>query len=298
MDAHTAPHFAAPYEPGGFGTVAIVGVGLLGGSLGRTLKTRRLAHRVIGVERTEDRLHKAQALGAIDSGATSLPEAVADADIVVLCSPVGHILEILPEVLAAAKDGAVVTDVGSTKAAIVRRAGSAAAFVGGHPMAGSEQAGVEAATPYLFEEATWAITPSESSDPHAVQTVQRLAQSVGATTLLLAPDAHDAMLAVTSHLPHVLASALMRQAQQTQSRYPQTSQLTAGSFADGTRVAASSPEIWRDVCLSNRDALLQALQAFRGQLDTLEAAVADSNADEIEAFFTAGAAAKRNWGVL
>ena len=294
----TAEHSAAPFEPGGFGTVAIVGVGLIGGSLGRTLKTRRLAHQVIGVERTEDRLHKAQSLGAIDSGTTSLTEAAQDADIIVLCSPVGHILEILPQVLAAAKDGAVVTDVGSTKGAIVRRAGSAAAFVGGHPMAGSEQAGVQAATPLLFEEATWAITPSDLSDPQAVQTVQRLAQSVGATTLLLAPDAHDAMLAVTSHLPHVLASALMRQAHQTQIRYPQTPQLTAGSFADGTRVAASSPEIWRDVCLSNRDALLQALQTFRSELDTLEAAVAASDAIQIEAFFTAGAAAKRNWGAL
>jgi prephenate dehydrogenase len=289
---------ARPFEPGGFGTVAIVGVGLIGGSLGLALKSRRLAHQVIGVERSEDRLQTALAFGAIDTGTTSLKEAVGNADIVVLCTTVGHILEILPEVLAAAKDGAVVTDVGSTKEAIVRRAGGAASFAGGHPMAGSEQAGVEAATPYLFEEATWAITPSEASRPQAVQTVQRLAQSVGATTLLLAPDAHDAMLAVTSHLPHVLASALMRQAEQTQSRYPQTQNLTAGSFADGTRVAASSPELWRDVCLSNRDALLQALQDFRGEIDTLEAAVADRNAAQIEAFFAAGAAAKRGWGSL
>ena len=297
-EPHTDHSSVAPFEPGGFGTVAIVGVGLIGGSLGRTLKTRRLAHRVIGVERREDRLHKAQSLGAIDAGTLSLPEAAQDADIIVLCSPVGHILQILPQVLAAAKSGAVVTDVGSTKEQIVRRADRAAAFVGGHPMAGSEQGGVEAATPYLFEEATWAITPSESSDPQAIQTVRKLAQSVGATTLLLAPDAHDAMLAVTSHLPHVLASALMRQAHLTQSRYPQTPQLTAGSFADGTRVAASSPEIWRDVCLSNRDALLEALQTFRAELDTLEAAVAGSDAAQIEAFFTAGAAAKRGWGAL
>ncbi len=292
------PYFAAPFEPGGFGTVALVGVGLIGGSLGMALKTRRLAHQVIGVERSEDRLHTALSFGAIDFGTTSLAEAAADADIVVLCTTVGHILKVLPEVLAAAKSYAVVTDVGSTKGAIVRRAGEAAAFVGGHPMAGSEQTGVEAATPLLFEEATWAITPSEASSQHAVQTVQRLAQSVGATTLLLAPDAHDAMLAVTSHLPHALASALMRQAGQTQNLYPQTRQLTAGSFADGTRVAASSPEIWRDVCLSNRDALLEALQAFRGELDALEAAIASSDAAQIEAFFTAGAAAKRNWGAM
>ncbi len=284
--------------PGHFGKVAIVGVGLIGGSLSMALKSRRLAQRVVGVERSPERLETAKALGAIDVGTTSLEEAASDADIVVLCTTVGHILKNLPQTLARVKPGAIVTDVGSTKAAIVSAASGAANFVGGHPMAGSEQTGVEAATPLLFEEATWAITPAETTDLAAVSVLERFAQSVGATTLRLAPDAHDAMLAVTSHLPHVLASALMRQALATQSLHPQTQSLTAGSFADGTRVAASSPEIWRDVCLSNRDALLHALQAFRGQLDTLETAVADRNAAGIEAFFAAGAAAKRGWGSL
>lgn len=286
------------HSPGHFGTVVIVGVGLIGGSLGMALKSRRLAQTVIGVGRSAERLGTALALGAIDRGVTRLDEAANGADIVVLCTTVGHILATLPETLALAKPGALVTDVGSTKAAIVRAAAGAADFVGGHPMAGSEQTGVEAATPLLFEEATWAITPAETTDPAAVSLLERFAQSVGATTLLLAPDTHDAMLAVTSHLPHVLASALMRQAFQTSQAYPQTRQLTAGSFNDGTRVAASSPEIWRDVCLSNRDALLQALQAFRGELDTLETAVESRDAAQIEAFFTSGAAAKRGWGSL
>ena len=284
--------------PGHFGTVAIVGVGLIGGSLGMALKSRRLAQRVIGFGRSAARLETAIALGAIDAGTTNLREAVSDADIVVLCTTVGHILETLPETLALAKPSALVTDVGSTKAAIVRAAAGAAHFVGGHPMAGSEQTGVEAATPLLFEEATWAITPTDATDPAAVSLLERFAQSVGATTLLLSPDAHDTMLAVTSHLPHVMASALMRQAFATQQKHAQTQQLTAGSFNDGTRVAASSPEIWRDVCLSNRDALLQALQAFRGEMDTLEAAVESRDAAQIEAFFASGAAAKRGWGTL
>ena len=287
-----------PYLPGHFGTVAIVGVGLIGGSLGMALKSRRLAQTVIGVGRSAERLDTAAALGAIDFGMTRLEDAAADADIVVLCTTVGHILDSLPETLALVKPGAIVTDVGSTKAAIVSAAAGAANFVGGHPMAGSERAGVESATPLLFEEANWAITPADTADPAAVTLLERFAQSVGATTLLLSPDAHDAMLAVTSHLPHVLASALMRQAFDLQSRHPQTQQLTAGSFADSTRVAASSPEIWRDVCLSNRDALLHALQAFRGQLDTLEAAVESRDAAQIEAFFASGASAKRGWGSL
>lgn len=284
--------------PGHFGIVAIVGVGLIGGSLGMALKSRRLAQTVIGVGRSQERLDMAVALGAIDTGMTDLDEAVRSADIVVLCTTVGHILETLPEALALVKPGALVTDVGSTKGAIVRAAAGVARFVGGHPMAGSEQTGVEAATPLLFEEATWAITPTDTTDPAAVTLLERFAQSVGATTLLLSPDAHDAMLAVTSPLPHVLASALMRQAFATQNRHTQTQQLTAGSFNDGTRVAASSPEIWRDVCLSNRDALLQALQAFRGELDTLEAAVESRDATGIEAFFASGASAKRGWGAL
>lgn len=284
--------------PGHFGTVAIVGVGLIGGSLGMALKSRRLAQRVIGVGRTHERLDIAKVLGAIDWGTTRLEDAVSDADIVVLCTTVGHILETLPATLAAVKPGAIVTDVGSTKAAIVSAAAGAKNFIGGHPMAGSEQTGVEAATPLLFEEATWAITPAETTDPTAASLLARFAQSVGATTLRLAPDAHDAMLAVTSHLPHVLAAALMRQAFETQGRHSQTRLLTAGSFADGTRVAASSPEIWRDVCLSNRDALLQALHAFRSELDVLEAAVESRNAAQIEAFFAAGALAKLGWGSL
>jgi len=284
--------------PGHFGTVAIVGVGLIGGSLGMALKGRRLAHRVIGVGRNTERLDMAVALGAIDTGTTEMEQGVAEADVVVLCTTVGHIVETLPETLEAVKRGAVVTDVGSTKGAITRRAGRFPFFVGGHPMAGSEQAGVEAATPLLFEEATWAITPTGETDPGALGTVERLAREVGATTLTLTPDAHDSMLAVTSHLPHVLASSLMRQAATTQGVHPQTQRLTAGSFADGTRVAASSPAIWRDVCLTNREALLAALHGFREEIDVLEEAVAAGDAARIEAFFAAGAEAKRGWGAL
>ncbi len=284
--------------PGHFGTVAIVGVGLIGGSLGMALKGRRLAHRVIGIGRNPERLDKAVALGAIDAGMTDLALGVAEADVVVLCTTVGHIVETLPGVLKAVKPGAVVTDVGSTKGAIARQAAGFPFFVGGHPIAGSEQAGVEAATPLLFEEATWAVTPTEGSDPGAVRTVERLARKVGATTLTLSPEAHDSMLAVTSHLPHVLASSLMRQASAAQRIHPQTQRLTAGSFADATRVAASPPEIWRDVCLTNREALLAALRGFQAELDALEAAVEAGDAAQIEAFFAAGAEAKRGWGAL
>jgi prephenate dehydrogenase len=278
-----------------FGTVAILGVGLIGGSLGMALRARRLARRVIGIGRDRSRLETAIQLGAIDEATTDWRAGVGEAEIVVLGTTIGHILEMLPDVLASVQPGTLVTDVGSTKSAIVASAGGAARFVGGHPMAGSEKGGVEAAMPTLFQEATWALTPIANTDPAALRQAQMLAQEVGATTRVFTPEAHDAMVAITSHLPHVLASALMRLASDTQTHYPETSSLAAGSFADMTRVSASSPDLWRDVCLSNRDAVLHALAGYRAELDVLEAAVAAQDANAIESFFAQGAAAKRDW---
>lgn len=285
-------------EPLQFDTVAILGVGLIGGSLGQVLKTRRLARHVTGIGRSPERLDQALAFGAIDTGVTDIAAGLADADLVVLGTTVSHILEILPEILRLAPAGAVVTDVGSTKTEIVRRAAGSPRFVGSHPMTGSERTGVEAATPLLFQDATWALTPGEATDPDALRRVRLLAQEIGAHTLVLAPEAHDAMVAVTSHLPHVLSAALMRQAAEARASHPEIPRLAAGSFADLTRVAASSPEIWRDVCLSNRDAVLDALRRYRSQLDILESAVADRDAAAIESFFSAAADAKRDWTAL
>jgi prephenate dehydrogenase len=283
-------HFGCP-----FGTVAIVGVGLIGGSLGMALKARRLARHVVGVGRDPARLETAVRLGAIDDFEMEGTASLREADIIVLCTTVRHIEQTLPDILALARPGALVTDVGSTKSVIVARAGGAANFVGGHPMAGSEKGGVEAATPTLFQEATWALTPTPATDPDALLTIQTLAQEVGATTRIFTPEAHDAMVAVTSHVPHVLASALMRLAARTRAEYLGTPALAAGSFADMTRVAASSPELWRDVCLTNREAVQDALAGFRVELAALEAALDAQDADALAAFFRAGAAAKSEW---
>ena len=281
-----------------FGTVAILGVGLIGGSLGQALKTRRLAHHVVGIGRRQDRLDEAVALGAIDLGVTDLAAGLAAADLVVLGTTVSHIIDVLPEVLRLAPPRAAVTDVGSTKTEIVRRAAGDPRFIGSHPMAGSERTGVAAAMPLLFQDATWVLTPIEGTDPDVLRRVRRLAQETGARTLVTAPEAHDAMVAVTSHLPHVLSAALMRQAAADRVPHPEIVRLSAGSFADLTRVAASSPEIWRDVCLSNRDSILDSLRRHRGQLETLESAVAEGDADALESFFAAAAAAKRDWAAL
>jgi len=278
-----------------FGTVAIIGVGLIGGSVGMALRRSGLAQTVLGVEPERSRIWAARDAGAIDYLVTDWGKATADADLVVISTPVGSIVEIIGELMTWVKPGAVVTDVGSTKSAIVQKAGANAFFVGGHPMTGSERAGVEAARADLFEGATWALTPTPHTDAQALALVERLAHTLGAKTLVLTAEAHDAMTAVTSHLPHALASSLMRQAAALRETYPQVVNLSAGSFAGATRVAASPPEIWRDVCLSNKDALLAALHDFRAQLDSLEAALSAEDGAAIEALFVQGRAAKNEW---
>ncbi len=285
--------------PRRFGTVAIIGVGLIGGSLGMALKARRLAQRVVGIGRNSERLQEAVQLNAVDDVTTDWQAGIAEADVVVLCTTVGNILETVGEVLHGVKPGAVVTDVGSTKGAIVSQAAQATRsgsdFVGGHPMAGSERAGVQSATPTLFQEATWAITPTMDTNAHAVDVVRAMAQGVGASTLIVSPEAHDAMVATTSHLPHVIAAAFMRHAAGARVSYPETPRLSAGSFSDMTRIAASSPDIWRDVCLSNREAVLGALNHFREELSLLEQAITEKDGTAIEAFFARSATAKRDW---
>ncbi len=278
-----------------FGTVAIIGVGLIGGSIGMGLRRSGLAQTVIGVEPEWPRVMAAHAAGAIDYPGTVWDKNTVDADLVIISTPVGHILEMIEAVLAWVKPGTVVTDVGSTKSAIVQKAGDNAFFVGGHPMTGSERTGVEAARADLFDGATWALTPTAHTDAGALAMAERLAQTLGAKTLKLTAQSHDAMAAVTSHLPHALASSLMRQAAGMRETYPDMNRLSAGSFADGTRVAASSPEIWRDVCLSNKDALLAALHQFRGQLDVLEEALAAEDGEVLASFFAQGRDAKAEW---
>lgn len=278
-----------------FGTVAIVGVGLIGGSLGMALKRRGRARKVLGIGRNAERLELAKRLEAIDSWSTDTPTALSEADTIVLCTPVTTIIEDLPTVLNAARPDAVITDAGSVKGPIVDAAGGDPRFIGSHPMAGSERAGVEAARPTLFEDATWALTPAASTDPGAIERISALAHAVGSSTLVLTPSDHDAAVAVTSHLPHVMAWSLMRLAYEHACRSPHVSRMSAGSFADSTRVAASSPALWRDICLANREALLVALDEFRAQLDLAAQALKDNDPACLEEFFAQGADAKRRW---
>lgn len=279
-----------------FRRVALVGVGLIGGSLGMALRSGHLAVSVVGVGRDRERLEKAQSLGAIDDIAGDLAPGVADADLVVLATPVRQILADVERLGPHLARGAIVTDVGSTKTEIARRADATLApgvFVAGHPMAGSERSGVEAANPDLFRQAVWALTPTAATNADALDRVETMAKAVGARVLVLDPDAHDRAVAVTSHLPHVLAYALSSLAGREAERTAHLYDLAAGSFASATRVAQSPPELWRDVALTNRTALAQSVRSFCAELEAVVSALEAGDDDVVLARFRDGHDAKQ-----
>lgn len=279
-----------PEEPAGlFGTVALVGVGLIGGSLGMSIKRKGLAEKVVGVGRSEQRLMQARILGAIDEYRMEAEDSVEDADLVVICTPVRTIISKLRSFSSRLKPGAVVTDVGSTKREIVDAAAECmpehATFIGGHPMAGTEKSGVEAAFPDLFLGATYVLTPSESTDLTALGRLTSLVESTGARIEVMSAKEHDRTVAIVSHLPHVLAGALLAQTESSARNCESIFRLAAGSFRDATRVSDSPPEIWRDICLSNADEIARAIDDFQILLNHVKDSLMDLDEESIFQFF-------------
>jgi prephenate dehydrogenase len=246
-------------------TVAIAGVGLIGGSLGMALRARG-GYTVLGIGRSKHRLERARRRGALDAWSLDWTAARA-ADVIVLCMPVDRMQENLARAISVARPGAVITDAGSVKMPIVRAAdrllkGRGPRFVGAHPMAGSEKTGIEHACGDLYRGATVAITPGVSSSPRALRAVRALWKAAGGTIVRLTPRAHDEIVALTSHLPHLLAFALCESADRLFRRYPAARGMAAGSFADLTRVAGSDPALWSGICSLNRDAITRATIGF------------------------------------
>ena len=257
--------------------LAIVGVGLLGGSLAKAVRAHGLARQIVGVGRDAGRLAPALRDGALDRVSTDLAEGVAGADRIVLAAPVLANETLLAQVWRAAAAGAVITDVGSTKGGIARVAERLAAgrrevhFVGSHPMAGSEKAGYAVARVDLFQGATVVVTPTESTDGGAAKSVGELWAALGARVVTLDPESHDRAVAAISHLPHVAAWALVEAVVAFE---PGALQIAARGFKDTTRIAASDPDVWREILLANRSAVQASLVAYRRALDDLEALVA------------------------
>jgi len=267
--------------------LAIVGVGLLGGSLAKAVRAHGLAREIVGIGRDAGRMQAAVRDGALDRATTDLAEGVAGAERIVLAAPVLTNETLLPGVWRAAPAGAVVTDVGSTKRGIVAAADRLAAgrrdvhFVGSHPMAGSDRAGYAVARVDLFQGATVVLTPTEATDGGAAKSVGELWAAVGARVVTLDPEVHDRAVAAISHLPHVAAWALVDAVVRFE---PDALRIAARGFKDTTRIAASDPDVWREILLDNRDAVRASLTAFRTALDDLEALVVAGDGPALTAY--------------
>lgn len=269
--------------------VAIVGVGMVGGSLGMALRERGLAKRVVGVARRAETVEQAVRLGAADEATTDLREGVRGADLVVLASPVLAMLDLAERMAPALAPGCVVTDVGSTKSLLVERLPrllpEGTYYVGGHPMAGSERGGVEAGQANLFEGATYLVTPAPGTPEAVTARVIALATALGARPRLFDPVAHDRVAAAISHMPHVAAAAMVHAVAESGEPEATLRSFIAGGFKSTTRIASSPPEMWRDICLTNREALRESLVLFRDSVDAFLKALEAGDAEGVREHF-------------
>ncbi len=275
--------------------VALIGVGLIGGSIGLAAK-HRLDATVAGYDADASALELARELGAIDEPAATIAEAVADAEAVFVAVPVGD----LPAAIRATLDGApetcVVSDVGSTKRAVVAAldgSGRESQFVGGHPLAGAETAGVRYAREDLFDGATWYLTPTPTTSGILYERLHRLLRTLGARPVAIEPETHDTILATVSHLPHVLANVLVAQAAQTLAAGAERLPATGPSFRDATRVAGAPSAIWTDIYVSNRDALVAGIDDTIARLGAVRDALASADAERIADWNDAAAEDRR-----
>ncbi len=265
-------------------TLTIIGVGLLGGSIGLAAKRRGVAERVLGTGRNQAGLDRARALGAIDAGTLDLAAAVRQAEVAVFCTPVDRIAEQVLETAPGCRPGTLLTDVGSTKEIIVNRLEGrlppGVAFVGSHPLAGSEKRGPEFADPELFQDRLTVVTPTPRTDPATLEKIAAFWRALGARVRTMDPKEHDDALAVTSHLPHLVAAALAGLLP------PHLQDLTATGFRDTTRVAAGDPSLWTAIFSQNRPAVLSALDEFQKHLAQFRRALETDNAQALDALLT------------
>ena len=282
-----------------FQKISIIGVGLLGGSIGLAVKRRILAREVAGYVRRAASLRDCEKTGAVDYATTDLLAAVSGSDLIVLCTPLAQMRSLAEKFLPALKRGAIVTDVGSVKAGVVRELEallkkSGAHFVGSHPMAGGEKMGVLAARADLFVNAACVITPSKNSRAAVVSKVENFWELLGSRTLKLNPAQHDLLVSRASHLPHVVAATLAGLVLDSEQPKQQAA-LCATGFRDTTRIASGSPEMWRDIVLANRKNVSQSVDAFVAELKKIQAALKKSDAKGVEKFFASAKARRDQW---
>ena len=269
--------------------ICIIGVGLIGGSLAKDLKREGLCGEVIGCSRRRENLERARELGIVDAYDVDPAKAVAGADMVVLAVPLGAMAGVLTSLRAGLDAQAVLTDVGSAKSSVLQAVQAAFGvipenFVPAHPIAGTEYSGVEAAVDGLYEGHRVILTPVAETRPAATLRVRDMWQAVGAEVLEMDPTHHDEVLAATSHLPHMLAYTLVDMLGRMEERV-EMFRYAAGGFRDFTRIASSDPQMWHDICIANRDALLGAMEHFQADLGVAIEAIRDGDGKSIKALF-------------
>jgi prephenate dehydrogenase len=279
--------------------ITLLGVGLLGGSLGLAIRQRRLAGRVIGFVRRTTSIAECEALGVVDQADSDLWRATEKADLIILCTPLAVMRELIEKVLPVIQPGALVTDVGSVKAAVVQEleplvTSAGAHFIGSHPMAGAEKMGPRAARADLFHNAICAVTPTPSSNADLVQKLEQFWRDVGALPVRLGAELHDDLVSRSSHLPHVVAAELANYVLSPVHPKEQAI-LCANGFRDTTRIASGSSDMWRDICLANRKNLARVLGVFIEDLQEFQLALENEDVKAVEEFFVKAKERRDAW---
>ena len=277
--------------------ITIIGVGLIGGSLARALKERNLAKVVFGYGRDQSRLEEAQKSNIIDAFSTNIKEAIDEANIVVIATPVGTFKDILGQIEPLISSNVIITDVGSTKSDIVNIVNDvlrdkSSYFIPAHPIAGKERSGFEVSDSKLYDGKKVIITPQETNSPESIDVIDQMWKNVGADVDFMSAESHDNLLGMTSHLPHMLAFSLVNY---LVDQNPNASIYAGGGFKDFSRIASGDAVMWRDICLQNKNQIMSHLKGYQSTLDDLLEAINDEDSDKLGQLFTTAKKTRDSW---
>jgi prephenate dehydrogenase len=277
--------------------ITIIGVGLIGGSLALALKERNLAKVVFGYGRDQSRLEEAQKSNVIDAFSTNIKEAIEEANIVVIATPVGTFKDILDKIEPLISSNVIITDVGSTKSDIVNIVNDvlrdkSSCFIPAHPIAGKERSGFEVSDSKLYDGKKVIITPQETNSPESIDVIDQMWKNVGADVDFMSAESHDNLLGMTSHLPHMLAFSLVNY---LVDQNPNASIYAGGGFKDFSRIASGDAVMWRDICLHNKNQIMSHLKGYKSTLDDLLEAINDEDSEKLGQLFTTAKKTRDSW---
>ena len=277
--------------------ITIIGVGLIGGSLALALKERNLAKVVFGYGRDQTRLEEAQKSNVIDAFSTNIKEAIDEANIIVIATPVGTFKDILHQIEPLISSNVIITDVGSTKSDIVNIVNdvlkdNSSCFIPAHPIAGKERSGFEVSDSKLYDGKKVIITPQETNSPESIDVIDQMWKNVGADVDFMSAESHDNLLGMTSHLPHMLAFSLVNY---LVDQNPNASIYAGGGFKDFSRIASGDAIMWRDICLQNKNQIMSHLKGYQSTLDDLLKAINDEDSEKLGQFFSTAKKTRDSW---